>query len=157
RHGEVERDAALVAVAREVVGAQGRQTGQRQEWRPPGTRLVAGAGALDLDDLRAEVAEHLSAERSSQHARGVQHAQPGQRRPMLFGHHASSRSRSRSRSHSRCGGGLPADEIRGASNRERERERKDLPGFSFPKCPWYVGPLLVSAPAAYCVIVLEPT
>ena len=50
--GEIERDAALVAVEAEVVGALAGQ-----ERRSPGARVVTAAGPLDLDDVRAQVAE----------------------------------------------------------------------------------------------------
>src|SRR5207247_2261912 len=73
RTGEVDGDGALAAVARKVIGAE-----SAEERRAPFARLVAIAGALDLDDVRAEVAEDLSAERAGEHARGVQDADAGQ-------------------------------------------------------------------------------
>jgi hypothetical protein len=81
--GEVQGEAALVAVAGEVVsaGAVGK------ERRAPGAGLVAGAGALELEDVGAEVAEHLPAERPGEDAGGVEDAHPGERpafRPVLL-------------------------------------------------------------------------
>ena len=81
--GQVEREAALVAVTGEVIGAE-----FADERRPPGARLVAGAGPLDLQHLGAEVAEHLAAERPGQYPRGVQHAQPRQGAGRVGGHRA---------------------------------------------------------------------
>jgi hypothetical protein len=48
------------------------------EGRPPGARVVAGLGALDLDDVGAEIGEHLSGPRSGENARQLQHANAGQ-------------------------------------------------------------------------------
>src|SRR5207244_3072880 len=53
--GKIERDRPLVAIAREEVGAQ-----FTEERRPPFTGLVSLARPLDLDHLRAEVAQHLA-------------------------------------------------------------------------------------------------
>jgi hypothetical protein len=55
---EVEREAALVAVEGHERGALLAPEGRR-----PGARVVTAAGPLDLDDLRAHVAEDLRAER----------------------------------------------------------------------------------------------
>src|SRR5262245_45309308 len=67
--GKIERYGTFVAIAGEVIGAQ--IAGER---RAPTAGLVAAAGALELDDVGAEVAEHLPAEWAGQHARGVEHA-----------------------------------------------------------------------------------
>src|SRR6185369_7624173 len=55
---EIQREAALVAIERHERGAL-----LAPERRRPGARVVAAAGPLDLDDLRAHVAEDLRAER----------------------------------------------------------------------------------------------
>src|SRR5262249_47708462 len=70
---QVEGDAPLVAVAGEVVRAE-----RAEERRPPGAGVVAGAGALDLDDVRPEVAEQLPAEGAGQRPRGVEDAHTSQ-------------------------------------------------------------------------------
>ncbi len=74
RVGEVERDAALAAVAGVEVGR--RAVGG--ERRPPAAGLVA-AGRLDLDHVGAEVGEGLADPRPGEHPRELQHPQPGQR------------------------------------------------------------------------------
>ena len=74
RLGEVERAAALAAVDRQVVGRL-----PAREGRPPGARLVAALGALDLDHVRAEVGEHHRAVGPGEHAREVGHPHAGER------------------------------------------------------------------------------
>ena len=64
---QIQRDAALVAIAGEIVCAQ--VPGKR---RAPASRLVAGPGPFHLDNVRAQIAEDLAAERPGQHARGVE-------------------------------------------------------------------------------------
>src|SRR5262249_4438146 len=81
RPRQVEGDGPLVAVAGQEVGAERAEVG-----RPPLARLVALAGPLHLDDVGAEVAEHLAAERAGQDARGVQDADVGQGRLAAVGH-----------------------------------------------------------------------
>ncbi len=65
RCGEVDRDRALVAIGAQVVAALRRLRAARvaQERRPPRARLVIDAGPLDLEHVRAEVAQHLRAGR----------------------------------------------------------------------------------------------
>ena len=48
--------------------------------RAPMARVVACPGPLDLDHVGAEITEQLRAPGSRQHARQIEHAQPGQRR-----------------------------------------------------------------------------
>ena len=81
---EVERDRALVAVEPEVVG---RIVAVPR--RAPGARVVAAAGALDLDHVGAEVAERHRRERAREHAREVGDEQPVERSGGV-GHRASS-------------------------------------------------------------------
>ena len=71
---QVQHDAALVAVDRQVVGALA--AGKR---RRPRSGVVAFA-ALHLDHLCTEVAEDHRAERAGQEAREVGHDQPAERR-----------------------------------------------------------------------------
>src|SRR5262249_23501582 len=53
RRLEIESDAALVAIHREVVGALGPVPG-----RTPGASVVSLTRLFNLDDLGAEVAQH---------------------------------------------------------------------------------------------------
>ena len=69
---EIDRDAALVAVRAEKHGALSAAE------RRPAPRLIAGAGRLDLDDLGAEVAQILGAERAREHLGEVENADAGQ-------------------------------------------------------------------------------
>ena len=71
---EVERDRALVAVEAEVVGRV-----LAVPRRSPGARVVAAAGALDLDHVGPEVAERHRRERAREHAREVGDEQPVER------------------------------------------------------------------------------
>jgi hypothetical protein len=63
---EVEDDRALVAVEAQVVGRA-----LLDERRPPGARVVAAVGPLDLDDVGPEVAQRHRAQRPGEHAREV--------------------------------------------------------------------------------------
>jgi hypothetical protein len=78
--GEIDRERLLVAIGAEVVGRfRGRRSRRiGEEGRPPGARLVARAGPLDLDDLGAEIAEHLSGPRAGEDPRQVEHFQVGE-------------------------------------------------------------------------------
>ncbi len=73
--GDVDRDRALVAVGAEVVRGVARLLAGRvlQPGRAPRARVVAGAGALHLDDVGAEIGQQLSRPRAREHAREVQH------------------------------------------------------------------------------------
>ena len=73
--GDVERQAALVAVRGHKVG--GFAVDER---RPPATRLVALAAALDLDDVRAHVAQVHGAVRPRQRLGHVDDAEAGEER-----------------------------------------------------------------------------
>ena len=53
--------------------------GGRDEGRPPGAGIVAGAVALDLDDVGAEIGQHLARPRPGQNPGQFQHAQTSQR------------------------------------------------------------------------------
>jgi hypothetical protein len=68
--GHVDRDRALVAVAgREVAGLVGVVAVRvLDERRAPGARVVADAGAFDLDDVGAQVREDLRAPGAREHA-----------------------------------------------------------------------------------------
>ena len=53
--------------------------GRLDEGRPPGAGIVARAGALDLDDVGAEIGEQLAGPRTRQNPGKLQHAQTSQR------------------------------------------------------------------------------
>src|SRR5439155_10751773 len=74
RLAQIERDGLLVAIAGKVVRAE-----FADKRRAPAARVVAGAGPFDLDDLGAEIAEQLAAERTSQDARDIENAKVGKR------------------------------------------------------------------------------
>ncbi len=76
--GEVECDAALAPVERQVVGGLAAV-----EWRPPGARLVARAGPLDLDHVGAEIGEEHRAIRAREDPREVEHPDPRERQARL--------------------------------------------------------------------------
>jgi len=73
---DVDRERALAAVGRQVIGRFLRIVALRIPgiWRTPGAGVVAGAGALDLDHVGAEVGQVLRAPGAGQHARQVEHA-----------------------------------------------------------------------------------
>ena len=79
---EIDRDGALVAIGAAEVGriAGGLAVLVRQPRRAPRAGVVTGAGALDLDHISAEVGQRLRAGRAGEHARKVDHAQPGKSR-----------------------------------------------------------------------------
>ena len=81
RAGDVHRRRALVAVGAEVIGALARVAalGVLHERRPPAAGVVARTGALDLDHVGAQIAQHLRAGRPGEDAAEVEHAQAGQR------------------------------------------------------------------------------
>ena len=78
---EVEPDAALVPVDRQVVGRGPGLAGRRGRADPrraPAARRVA-VGRLDLDDVGAEVGQQHRAVRPGQDRRAIDDAQAGQR------------------------------------------------------------------------------
>ena len=77
---EVDRDRALAAIAGMIIGSRHlRAVGALDERRPPAARVVAGAGALDLHDVGAEVGQNLPGPRPGQDARKLQNAKTGER------------------------------------------------------------------------------
>src|SRR4029079_4455785 len=72
---KIEPDRALVAIHREGVGRRPRRGVVTDPWRAPAARGVA-VGRLDLDDIRAEVAEEHRRVRSGEHRRAIDHADP---------------------------------------------------------------------------------
>ena len=72
--GHVDGDGAFVAVAGgEVAGLVGVVALRiLQKRRAPVARVVALAGALDLDDIGPQVGQHLGAPRAGQHAGKIQ-------------------------------------------------------------------------------------
>jgi hypothetical protein len=79
RRGDVQRHRQLVAVGGQVIRSFGGVVARLvlQVRRPPGPRVVARAGAFDLDDLGAEVGEVLGAPGTRQDAGEIQHAYAG--------------------------------------------------------------------------------
>src|SRR5262245_29300912 len=78
RAGEVQGDTALAGVEVEERGASfGVRTAAREGSKH--TRPVA-VRRLDLDDIRAQVAEQLCAERGGDPLGDIQYLQPGERR-----------------------------------------------------------------------------
>ena len=86
RRRHVERDGALVAVHTEEIGRFARR-----EWRTPRARVVAAADGLDLDDVRAHVAQHLGAQRPGEDAREIEDAYAVQRTFARGGRHRALR------------------------------------------------------------------
>ena len=78
---EIERDRALAAVDRKVVaGLAGRLAGfVLEKRRPPRARVVAHAGALDLDDVGAEIGQNLTGPRPCHDPAQIEHADVRQR------------------------------------------------------------------------------
>ena len=77
--GEIGLDRALAAIgAMKIGGAEMTAVGRLDEGRTPGARVVAGAGALDLDDVGAEIGEQLARPRTCQNPGQLQHAQTSQ-------------------------------------------------------------------------------
>ena len=72
---EIERDAYLVAVDAQIIRALAVD-----ERRPPGARVVALSGLLDLDHASAHVGEQHRAVRTRQHAREIENGQAFERR-----------------------------------------------------------------------------
>ena len=77
---EVELDRALAAIgAVEIGGAQMAAVGRRHERRAPAAGVVAGALALDLDHVGAEIGQNLAGPRPGQDAGKLENAHTGQR------------------------------------------------------------------------------
>ena len=72
---EIELDRALAAVGgMEIGGAEMAAVGRLHERRPPAAGVVAGALALDLDDVGAEIGENLAGPGPGQDAGELEHA-----------------------------------------------------------------------------------
>ena len=77
---EIERERALAAIAgMEVGGVEPFAVLARQKGRAPSARIVAGAGALDLDDVGSQIGQRLAGPGPGQDAGQFQHFQPGER------------------------------------------------------------------------------
>ena len=76
---EVAFDRALAAIGRMEIGGAEMAVLALDEGRPPGARVVAGLRALDLDDVGAEIGQHLACPRPGQNAGQFQHANTSQR------------------------------------------------------------------------------
>ena len=77
---EVELDGTLAAIgAVKIGGAEMAAVGGRNKRRAPGAGVVAGALALDLDHVGAEIGQDLPGPRPCQDASKLQDAQTGQR------------------------------------------------------------------------------
>jgi hypothetical protein len=83
---QVEREALLAAVHRLEVG------GLAGDERTDAARVVAGRGALDLEDARAEVGEHERAVRTREDAREIEDEDPVERSRRAAAAHAFSRA-----------------------------------------------------------------
>src|SRR6478672_5948400 len=75
---EVDPDAALVAVDREVVGRGPRAVGVAADPRRPPTARRVALGRLELDHVGAEVAQEHRAVRPGEDRRAVDDAQAGE-------------------------------------------------------------------------------
>src|SRR5208282_2523232 len=76
---EVELDRTLAAVgAVEIGGAEMAAGGGGNERRAPAAGIVAGAGALDLDHVGAEIGQDLPGPRPGQDTGKLQYSQTGQ-------------------------------------------------------------------------------
>ena len=72
---EIELDRAFAAVGgMEIGGAEMPAVGRLDERRPPAAGIVAGALALDLDDVGAEIGENLPGPGPRQDAGKLEHA-----------------------------------------------------------------------------------
>jgi len=93
--GHVDRDRALVAVARGVVGGLVGivAVGVLQEGRAPVAGVITAFGPLDLDHVSAQVGQDLGAPRPGQHARKVEYLDACQRTLVACWHVGSFSSR----------------------------------------------------------------
>ena len=77
---EVGLDRTLAAVGGMEIGRADRlAVGALDEWRPPAARVVAGAFTFDLDDVGAEVRQHLPRPGPGQYAGKFEDAETRQR------------------------------------------------------------------------------
>ena len=77
---EIHRQRLLAAVAgMEIGGVEPFAIFAGEERRPPAARVVAGAGALDLDDLGAEIGQRLARPGPGEDAREFKNFQSGER------------------------------------------------------------------------------
>jgi hypothetical protein len=77
--GDIDRDRALAAIARVIVSrGEVRAVVALDEGRPPVARVVALAGPLDLDHVRAQIGEQLPRPGAGEDARQFEHAQAGE-------------------------------------------------------------------------------
>src|SRR5262249_60941283 len=72
---EIDRDALLAAIDRQVIGGNPLDRG-----RHPGPSVVAAVGVLDLPDLGAEIRKRHGAPGPGEDPREVQHLDPVERR-----------------------------------------------------------------------------
>ena len=73
---EIKLDRALAAIGgMEIGGAEMRSAGGLDERRPPAAGVVAGALALDLDDVGAKIGQQLPGPGTGKNAGKFQHAQ----------------------------------------------------------------------------------
>lgn len=81
RIGQIDCNRAFVAVRRRKIRGIGRVVARfvRYPRWPPVTGVVAEPRAFDLDNVRAEIGQHLRAPRACQHPGQVQHQQPRKR------------------------------------------------------------------------------
>src|SRR6185437_5427459 len=77
--GEIDGDAALVAVGAQIIGRVRDAVRALNKRRPPGAGVVAGAWPLDLPYLGAEIAENLRRPGTGENARQVENLQSAQR------------------------------------------------------------------------------
>jgi hypothetical protein len=74
--GEVEGDGALVAVAGEIERRHRVRGGSGQERRAVLAGVVAVPGLFDLDDVGAEIAQHLAGQGGGQDPTQIEDADP---------------------------------------------------------------------------------
>jgi hypothetical protein len=73
---EIEFDRTLAAIgAVKIGGAEMAAGGGLDEWRSPGAGVIAGAFALDLDHVGAEIGEDLARPRPGEDTGKLKHAQ----------------------------------------------------------------------------------
>src|SRR5262249_12614951 len=87
---EIALDRTLAAIGRMEIGGAEIAVLALDERRAPGARVVAGLAALDLDDVGAEIGEHLSGPRPRKDAGQFQDANARQWTWLGTGHWAAS-------------------------------------------------------------------